>query len=287
MTELTTSSVLQIRNVDDLARVADMMAKSGYFRDAKDAAQAGVKIMAGQGWGIQPFDAITGIHVIQGKPAVGANLMAAKVKGSGKYDYRVREMNENTCRIEFLQKDGDTWENIGVSEFTLEDAKKAGTQNLNKFPRNMLFARAMSNGVKWFTPDVFTSPVYVPEELGANVNADGDIIDTTSTVRETPTPEPETETEVVEPTEDPITAQQVKAIAIALRESELNRAEGRRFVSFVISRTVESVKELTKREAGVFLDAIADAEAEKFSVDAGKLADLLNAFIEEEQSDNN
>lgn len=29
----------------------------------------------------------------------------------------------------------------------------------------MLFARAMSNGVKWFTPDVFRGPVYVPEEM--------------------------------------------------------------------------------------------------------------------------
>jgi hypothetical protein len=29
----------------------------------------------------------------------------------------------------------------------------------------MLFARAISNGVKWYTPDVFAGPVYVPEEM--------------------------------------------------------------------------------------------------------------------------
>jgi hypothetical protein len=29
----------------------------------------------------------------------------------------------------------------------------------------MLFARAISNGVKWFCPDVFAGPVYVPEEM--------------------------------------------------------------------------------------------------------------------------
>ncbi len=28
----------------------------------------------------------------------------------------------------------------------------------------MLFARAISNGCKWFTPDVFGGPIYVPEE---------------------------------------------------------------------------------------------------------------------------
>jgi hypothetical protein len=31
----------------------------------------------------------------------------------------------------------------------------------------MLFARAMSNGCKWYTPDVFNGPVYVPEEMQA------------------------------------------------------------------------------------------------------------------------
>jgi hypothetical protein len=29
----------------------------------------------------------------------------------------------------------------------------------------MLFARAISNGVKWYCPDVFSGPVYVPEEM--------------------------------------------------------------------------------------------------------------------------
>jgi len=40
---------------------------------------------------------------------------------------------------------------------------------MDKFPKNMLFARAMSNGIKWFTPDVFAGPVYTPEELGSAV----------------------------------------------------------------------------------------------------------------------
>lgn len=33
----------------------------------------------------------------------------------------------------------------------------------------MLFARAISNGVKWFCPDVFEMPVYTPEELGSTI----------------------------------------------------------------------------------------------------------------------
>jgi hypothetical protein len=87
--------------------------------------------------------------------------MASRVKASGKYNYKVTEMTDKVCTIDFLEGG----QSIGTSSFTIEDAKKAGTKNLDKFPRNMLFARAMSNGVRWFCPDIYEGPVYVPEEM--------------------------------------------------------------------------------------------------------------------------
>ncbi|MBL7740289.1 MAG: hypothetical protein JNK14_13820 [Chitinophagaceae bacterium] len=135
--------------------------ESQMFPDIKSAAQAIVKIQAGAEIGIPPFAAMSGIHIIQGKPSIGAGLMASSVKASGKYDYRVVQQDEKACSIDFYQgKD-----KIGNSTFTAEDAKRAGTKNMDKFAKNMLFARAMSNGVKWFCPDVFAGPVYVPEEM--------------------------------------------------------------------------------------------------------------------------
>lgn len=144
------------------------MFESGLFTDLKSAAQAVVKIQAGAEIGIPPFAALTGIHIIQGKPSIGAGLMAARVKGSGKYDYRVTQNDEKACSIDFYQGP----DKIGNSTFTIEDAKKAQTKNIDKHPKNMLFARAMSNGVKWFTPDVFAGPVYVPEEISEIVTED-------------------------------------------------------------------------------------------------------------------
>jgi len=152
---------IQIMPVSDIMIMAKTFAESGMFTDAKAMGQAFVKIQAGQEIGIPPFAAMSGIHIIQGKPTLGAGLIASAVKGSGKYDYKVKEMNEKICSIDFLQGT----ENIGNSTFTIEDAKKAGTKNIDKFPKNMLFARAISNGVKWFCPDVFAGPVYVPEEM--------------------------------------------------------------------------------------------------------------------------
>lgn len=152
---------LQKHNPTDVMALGKAFAESGMFPDIKSAAQAIVKIQAGAELGIGPFQSMSGIHIISGKPTIGAGVMASMVKASGKYDYKVLEANEKLCSIEFFE--GKV--SLGTSTFSIEDAKKAGTKNLDKFPRNMLFARAMSNGVKWYTPDVFSGPVYVPEEM--------------------------------------------------------------------------------------------------------------------------
>jgi hypothetical protein len=159
------SRELSVITATEIMSIGKAFYESGMFTDIKSAAQAVVKIQAGAEMGIPPFSSMSGIHIIQGKPTVGAGLMAANVKGSGKYDYRVTESTEKICSIDFYQGK----EKIGTSTFTIEDAKKAGTKNLDKFPKNMLFARAISNGVKWYTPDVFSGPVYVPEEMEAPV----------------------------------------------------------------------------------------------------------------------
>ena len=159
---------LQAQSVTEVMTIAKAFSESGMFPDIKSIAQAAVKIQCGKEIGIPPFAAMSGIHIIQGKPTIGAGIMASIVKGSGKYDYRVVESTEKVCSIDFYQGK----EKIGNSTFTIEDAKKALTKNLDKFPKNMLFARAMSNGVKWYTPDVFSGPVYVPEEMTAPITED-------------------------------------------------------------------------------------------------------------------
>jgi len=152
---------IQIMPVNDIMNMSKMFVESGMFTDAKSVAQAFVKIQAGQEIGLAPFAAMSGINVIMGKPTFGAGVIASSVKGSGKYDFKVKEMNEKICSIDYFEGK----EFIGNSTFTIEDAKKQGTKNLDKFPKNMLYARAMSNGQKWFCPDVFQMAVYVPEEM--------------------------------------------------------------------------------------------------------------------------
>jgi hypothetical protein len=177
----------------ELVEIARAMAASKYFSDVQSISQAIVKVQAGKEFGFGPFASMTGIHIIQGKPAIGANLMAAAVKAHSVYDYRVAKMTADVCEIVYYQQAQE----LGRSVFTKDDAVKAGTKNMNKYPRNMLFARAMSNGVRWYCPDVFLgSAVYTPEELGAQTDEDGSVIDVTPTIKP-PEPTPATAVQAV------------------------------------------------------------------------------------------
>ncbi len=151
-------AILGMSEIKDLSKI---YYESGMFTDAKSAAQAFVKIQAGQEIGLSPFASMSGINVIVGKPTFGAGVIASAVKNSAKYDFKVKELTDLICSIDFFEGK----EFIGNSTFTIQDAKKQFTKNIDKFPRNMLYARAMSNGQKWFCPDVFQMSVYVPEEM--------------------------------------------------------------------------------------------------------------------------
>ncbi len=161
-----------VRRLPELQEIGSLLAKSGYFQDAKEMAQAVVKVLAGREIGIPPIASMTGINIIKGRVSLSANIMAALVKRSGKYNYTVKELTDTACELHFFEGQ----EMIGVSRFDASDAKRAETQNLQKFPRNMLFARAMSNGAKWYCADVFGGPVYTPEELGAKVDIHGEVV---------------------------------------------------------------------------------------------------------------
>lgn len=180
MNALTITNEGLIRSLDDAERAAKAMAASGFFADSRQAAQAIVKILAGQELGFGPFASMTGVHIIQGKPVLAANLMAAAIKRSGKYNYRITRLDDRGCELEF-HEDGKP---VGKTAFTDEDARKAGLldkDNWRKFPRNMYFARALSNGQRWYAPDIFRGAiVYTPDELDITVDEADTVIDTKS-----------------------------------------------------------------------------------------------------------
>lgn len=166
--------VMPLMNDEEIRRtwrVSQALAASGMFKDARQAEQAFAKILLGRDLGLSPTQAMTGINIVEGKPEIAAVTLASFVRRRDGYEYKVVEHTVEKCSIEFIV-DGEV---RGVSEFTMEDAEKAELtkptrsghpSNYVKYPRNMLFARAMSNGIKWFVPEVTRGiPVYHEGEV--------------------------------------------------------------------------------------------------------------------------
>jgi len=148
---------------EEQTAIAKAFKDSGLFPDLKSEAQAIVKVQAGLELGLEPFAAMQGIDIVQGKPRMNASLQAGLIKKSGRYNYKVLEHSEQACKLEFYEKWGDSWQSIGTSEFSMKEAQQAGLaakDNWKKHPKNMLFARALSNGAKWYCADVFLTATY-------------------------------------------------------------------------------------------------------------------------------
>src|SRR6185503_11933461 len=131
---------LTLRNDMSLSDIGAVFAKSGLFQDARDAAQAIVKVLAGAELGIGPVASMTGINIIKGRVTLSANLIAGAIKRNTKYDFKVVEHDDKHCVIDFYQGA----EKLGTSSFSMDDARKAqlSGDNWTKYPRNMVYARA-------------------------------------------------------------------------------------------------------------------------------------------------
>jgi len=166
--------------LSNLQRLGDLLAASGYFSDAREMAQAAVKVMAGQELGIPPIASMMGVNIIKGKVALGAHLIASRIRAHG-YDFRILRHDNTGCEMEFLSKPNASGAraSLGKTAFTEDDAKAAQvfSEMYKKYPRNMYFSRCVSNGAKWFTPEIFGgAPVYTPEELGAEIDSEGEMV---------------------------------------------------------------------------------------------------------------
>jgi hypothetical protein len=188
----STVFALQVRSVDDLARLARVLAASGYFGSSGNQdtqiAQCAVRLMAGMEAGFSAVALATGVHIIEGKPAFSSNLMAQAVRRHPAYDYQVLESTDKRCRIQFTANGKP----LGVSEWNMAMAERAGLatkSNWKRFPEAQLFARSMSAGVRTYCPDALGGAVaYVPEELGVD---DAEPVAVTVTEVVQPQPQPQ------------------------------------------------------------------------------------------------
>jgi len=149
-----------------LQAVAGDLFASGMFPNVKTKAGAFTVVEYGFELGMKPVTALQNISVIQGKMALSAGLMLALAVKNG-VAFQVAENTDKRCRIIFTRNLNGVAVKYDAS-FDMEEAKKAGLVKSgsawDKFPADMLWARAVSRGIRKIAPDV-VSGAYTPEEV--------------------------------------------------------------------------------------------------------------------------
>ena len=129
-------------------------------------------MLAGHEAGVQPMQALQSIHIIEGRPAMSAQLMRALVLRQG-HELNYDDVSTTSVTASGRRRGSERWTKV---TWTMDDAKAAridGKDNWKKWPRAMLIARATAELCRMIFADVLAGIPYTIEEL-----TDGDKVDT-------------------------------------------------------------------------------------------------------------
>ena len=242
-------------------------------------------VLYGAEIGVGPMRSLAGIHVVEGRAAMSAELMRALVLAAG-HDIRVVELTATRCVLLGTRRGSTDGTQV---QYTMDDAKRAGVagkQVWQRYPREMLLARCTTLLCRSMFPDVIGGMASVEEMDDAPVQqAEATVVEPaeprrtvqrrTRPQRQVEQPERPAIEAVPVQVEDPplddepepaaaqestvamVSSGQLKKIGALMREQQMtDRAEALAFVSNVIGRDVASRNELTKDEAHRLIEAL-------------------------------
>lgn len=162
-------------SLPDMVRYAEHLAEANLLPRQYQQRPANVlyAMEYGRTLGITPLAAITGIHVIEGKPSASAALISGLVRQAG-HKLRVRG-DDKQAWAQIIRSDDPDYDGYQVT-WTIDRAKQAGLAGKDvwkKYPAAMLKARAITEVARDACEEVLFGLHYTPEELGANVDEDG------------------------------------------------------------------------------------------------------------------
>lgn len=124
--------------------------------------------------GIPRINALTSIHVIDGKPTASADLIASLVRKAG---HRLRVEGDDTyAEATIIRADDPDYipKPIRWDEARARKAGKWGTKGpWTNYPAAMLRSRAITEAARMWASDALYGVIYTAEELGGQVADDG------------------------------------------------------------------------------------------------------------------
>lgn len=143
------------------------------LRDKPEAVLA--CILAGHEAGVSPMQALSKIHIIEGRPAMASELMRALVLQHG-HELNYSDVSTTSVTAEGKRKGSERWTRV---TWTMDDAKRGGLDGKTtwrRWPRAMLLARATAELCRMIFPDVLAGISHTVEEL-SDGNVSDDLVD--------------------------------------------------------------------------------------------------------------
>lgn len=156
-----------------LMQMAEYLAASGFLPQSVSSPQKAVAIiLAGRELGIAPWQSLSTINVIQGKPTISPQLMLALINRSGELADMTVEDDGQRCVVTMTRR-GRTPHSEAFSMADAQAMGLAGKDNWKKQAPVMRKWRAVAACARVVFPDVILG-LYTPEEMEADVRVTDD-----------------------------------------------------------------------------------------------------------------
>ncbi len=158
---MSSSNLPALMPIADVQTMAQAAAKSGLF-GVKTPEQAFALMLVAQAEGMHPMTACQTYDIIQGRPSMKSQAMLSRFQQAGGKVVWSERTDKRVCAT-FSHPAGGTVE----IDWTMERAKAAGLGGKEmwaKYPRQMLSARVVSEGVRTVYPAALGG-FYAPEEV--------------------------------------------------------------------------------------------------------------------------
>lgn len=229
---------------------AQIAVKSGKYPNEMNELTMLNIMLSARDLGISPFKAINGgFYVVNGKISMSTALMADRIRKEG-HSVKVTDWTEDKCIIIGIRKDNA--DSVKV-EYTMKDAQLAGLTNSptwKKYPKNMLYNRAMSTIARVLFPDVVGNCYSEDEkeEIGQKVTQNPSFDGQNTSQLET--------VEVLQE----LTEEQCAKIDAVLQDSSIAQQKAKTVCEFL---KVENIYKIPQDQYAKVLKALEKAKGEK------------------------
>jgi len=172
-----------------MVHISNAIAQSGMPlpKDCRTPEAVCGKILLGWEHGLGPMTSVNNLYNIDGKMALPEIVKVAVIRARGLGDVRTVEATDRGATVEVTRPDLPSPVRV---VFSAEDAIRANLlrrtpdgrldsnkDNWRKWPKDMLLARCRAVAIRQYFEEVFTGLPYSPDELGANTDNQGRLID--------------------------------------------------------------------------------------------------------------